>query len=94
VLTSAAPLSGTSVPFLPRDELSRIQDHDVVAFSAYHPIPTKFPQHPYDYLPYCPHGICQLPLTDRDDDLGRHLTPRSTLRCKIEQMSRHTLAHG
>jgi hypothetical protein len=94
VSTSAAPLSGTSVPPLPRDEPGRIQDHDVVAFGAYHPIPTKFSQHPYDYFPHCSHGIGQLLLTDRDDDLAHRLMPRSTLRRKVEQMSRHTLAHG
>jgi hypothetical protein len=83
-------VSGTSVPLLPRDEPGRIQDDNAVAFGAYHAIPAKFPEHPYDYLPHRPHGIGQLLLSDRDDDLGHRLTPRSRLRGEVEQMSLHT----
>jgi hypothetical protein len=86
-------LSGTS-PLLPRDEPGRIQDHNVAAFGAYHAIPAKFPQLPYDHFPHRPDGIGQLLLTDRDDDLDRRLTLRSPLRREVEEMSRHTLAHG
>ena len=74
-----------------RDEPGRIQDHNVAAFGTYHAIPAKFPQHPYDYLPRRPHGIGQLLLSDRYDDLGHRLTVRSTLCGEVEQMSCDTL---
>jgi hypothetical protein len=77
----------------PRDQAGRVEDHDLVAFGTYQAIPAEFTQHSYDYLPHRPHGIGQLPLSDLDDDRGSRLTPWSTLNGKVEQMSRHPLAH-
>ena len=77
----------------PRDQAGRVEDHDLVAFGTYQTIPAEFPQHPYDYLPHRPHGIGKLRLSDVDDDPGSRLTPWSTLNGKVEQMSRHALAH-
>jgi hypothetical protein len=77
----------------PRDQAGRVEDHDLVAFGTHQTIAAEFPQHPNNHLPHRPHGIGKLPLTDLDDDRGSRLTPSSTLNGKVEQMSRHALAH-
>jgi hypothetical protein len=77
----------------PRDQAGRVEDHDLVAFGTHQTIAAEFPQHPNNHLPHRPHGIGKLPLTDLDDDRGSRLTPWSTLNGKVEQMSRHALAH-
>ena len=89
---TAAVRNQSSTP--PRDEAGRIEDHDLVAFGTYQAIPAELPQHPNDHLSHRPHGIGKLSLTDLDDDLGSRLKPWATLNGKIEQMSRHALAHG